>query len=144
MLVLRLSQRLLQILMAYILVVGVLMPYHLLPYVRAGVAYNKIDYTVSDQLTYFDRFTTRETIGLNVNNDKGFKGNLRLGGGGEYQYSDINTFSLNYIHTYYGKFNIAKIQTTNDSANNLVTLSDTSSLTLRTNILSIGYTHYFG
>lgn len=124
--------------------VGMLMPYHFLPYIRAGVAYNKVDYEVSDQLTYFNRNNSRETISLNFKDDKGFKGNLRLGAGIEYQYSENNTFSLNYIYTYYGKFNISKTQTTVDSANNLVTLSDMSRLTLKSNMLSIGYTHYFG
>lgn len=124
--------------------IGVLLPYQFLPYLRVGAAFNKVNYGISDQLIYFNTNGTRQTVNLTASDNKGSRANLRIGGGIEYQYSENNSFSINYTHTNYGKFNITRTETTIDGAGNPVTLSDTSKIKLENNVLTIGYTHYFG
>lgn len=123
---------------------GMLMPNNFLPYVRLGMAYNKVDYDMTDQLTYFNSTSARQTVSLSDSGSVGSTVHLRLGAGFEYQYSDHDTFGLSYIYTHYGKLNIDKTQTTTDVGGNTVTLSNTSSTTLKNNVLTIAYTHYFG
>lgn len=123
---------------------GLLMPHHFLPYVRAGVAYNKVDYSISDQLTYFNGNGVRETVTLTDSGSVSSRAHLRLGAGFEYQYSDHDTFGLSYIYTHYGKVNVSQSQVSTDTAGNPVSLTNRTSATLKNNVLTIAYTHYFG
>ncbi len=115
----------------------------ILGYLVAGIGVNNIGLENSSSLIFFNANNVQQTFTINSSDLKGTKANVRLGIGFEYQFSENNTFSLNYRYTYYGKFNIAKTLNTTDGAGNAVSLSDSSQLRLSNNSLTLGYSHYF-
>lgn len=115
----------------------------LLGYVTAGIGINKLAYQSTTSLTYFNDNNNQQTFTVNSRIQKGTKAHLRLGVGIEYQFSDRNSFSLNYRYTNYGKFNVANTLNTTDGAGRALSLTDRRSFTLTNNSLTLGYSHYF-
>lgn len=122
---------------------GFIIAQRLLPYLRAGAAFNKVDYSTFDQLIYNNSNTDRETISISGHDNKSISPFLRLGAGVDYLFSSNGSFSLNYVYTSYGEYKINTNQNFTDSSGNPVSLMSNNRLSLRNNVLSIGYTHYF-
>lgn len=123
---------------------GFLLNRHLLPYLRVGAAINEVKYKVTNQLIYINDNNVSETFVSSGKDNKDLSAHLRLGAGMEYQHSHHDTFSLNYVYTNYGNYKVTTNENYTDTAGNPVTLSDSSRVSLKNNVLSIGYTHYFG
>lgn len=123
--------------------VGFIYNNYLLGYFRVGAGINKVGFKIANELIFNNSASNREVVNLEKTDKKSTKANLRLGVGGEYQFSQYNTFSLNYIYTYYGKFDLSSLISGQDATGSNYSLAETSKVRLKTNTVNIGYTHYF-
>lgn len=115
-----------------------------LGYVRVGMGLNQVDYVINDQLVINQGDPVITTaFGVNDSNRKDLDVFLRLGLGGEYQFSACNTFTLNYIYTDYGKYGTTNSLSTLDVFGNPLTLHSDNAVKVRNHAITFGLTHYF-